>query len=380
MKTNSLKLFIVSAPLAGLVFIGCGNLNQEPSQGETHSHVHEKDWGNTDGKKVKLFTLTNHNGTEITITNYGGIVTSWKTKDRSGTISNVVMGFDSLSPYLQAPPYFGAIIGRYGNRIGLGKFSIDGQQYQVNVNDGKNHLHGGKKGFDKVVWDAVADTQSVALVLTYESRDGEEGYPGNLKVKVTYTLNDADELLMAYEAETDKPTVVNLTNHSYFNLSGDVAQTILNHELVVKADKYTPVDAGLIPTGELKDVSNTPFDFRSAHKIGERIASVEGGYDHNFVLSRTTNDMELAAILYDSISGRQLEVITTEPGLQFYSGNFLDGKLTTPDGKPIIKHGALCLETQHYPDSPNKPEFPSVVLRPGEKYSTKTIYKISVRN
>lgn len=232
-----------------------------------------------------------------------------------------------------------------------------------------------------MVWNAQPDTAGgiASLVLTYLSKDGEEGYPGNLNVKVVYTLTDADELVMDYSAETDKTTIVNLTNHCYFNLSGNVSNTILNSELTINADKYTPVDAGLIPTGKIQDVAGTPFDFKAPHKIGERIAQVEGGYDHNFVLNRQSTGMETAALLYDSLSGRQLEVITTEPGLQFYSGNFLDGSLTTPDGKPIIKHGALCLETQHFPDSPNKPAFPSTVLKPGEKYSTKTIYKITVR-
>jgi aldose 1-epimerase len=321
------------------------------------------------------------NGTVVKITNYGGTITSWVTRDKAGNLSNVVMGYDSLAPYLQASPYFGAIIGRYGNRIAKGVFSIDGNTYKLATNNDANHLHGGNKGFDKVVWDAVPDTSggNTSLILTYLSKDGEEGYPGNLQVKVVYTLNDSDGLLMDYSAETDKPTVINLTNHSYFNLSGDVSNTILNHDLELMADKYTPVDAGLIPTGDIVDVTGTPFDFRTPFKIGARIENVEGGYDHNFVLNRKSKGMELVATLYDSISGRQLEVITTEPGLQFYSGNFLDGKLTNADGKSIVKHGALCLETQHYPDSPNRPDFPTTLLKPGEKYSTQTIYKVTVR-
>jgi aldose 1-epimerase len=369
----------------GMLAAACGEVatpeNENVQVAATTPGISVENWGTADGKPVQLFTLTNVNGTVVKITNYGGTVTSWVTKDKAGNLSNVVMGYDSLAPYLQASPYFGAIIGRYGNRIAKGVFSIDGNTYKLATNNDANHLHGGNKGFDKVVWDAVPDTTggNTSLVLTYLSKDGEEGYPGNLQVKVVYTLNDADGLLMDYSAETDKPTVINLTNHSYFNLSGDVSNTILNHDLEVIADKYTPVDAGLIPTGDIVDVTGTPFDFRTPFKIGARIENVEGGYDHNFVLNRKSSGMELVATLYDSISGRQLEVITTEPGLQFYSGNFLDGKLTNADGKSIVKHGALCLETQHFPDSPNKPDFPTTLLKPGEKYSTQTIYKITVR-
>lgn len=381
---NTIGIFTAISFATALV-AGCG----EPQSTEeketvvattTKASITSQDWGTVDSQSVKLFTLTNTNGTEVKITNYGGIITSWKTKDKVGNISKVVMGFDSLAPYLQAPPYFGAIIGRYGNRIANGTFSLEGKTYKLATNNGKNHLHGGIKGFDKVVWTAEPATDGkISLVLTYTSKDGEEGYPGNLKIKVVYTLTDADEIAMDYSAETDKTTVVNLTNHSYFNLTGDVSNTILHHELQIDADKYTPVDATLIPTGDIIDVTGTPFDFRKPTKIGARIANVDGGYDHNLVLSKTSEGMELVATLYDSISGRQLEVITNEPGLQFYSGNFLDGKLTTPDGKSIIKHGALCLETQHFPDSPNKPQFPSTVLKPGEKYATQTIYKITVR-
>ncbi len=372
--------------LLGILFVGCGEaVKGEEKTVKTSAvavpGISVEDWGMADSKAVQLFTLTNVNGTKVKITNYGGIITSWVTKDKAGNMGNVVMGFDSLAPYLKAPPYFGAIIGRYGNRIAKGKFSIDGQSYTLAANDGANHLHGGRKGFDKVVWDAQPDTTggNTSLILTYLSKDGEEGYPGNLKVKVVYTLNDADGLVMDYSAETDKSTVVNLTNHSYFNLSGNVTNTILNHDLQIHADKYTPVDATLIPTGDVVDVTGTPFDFRNPFKIGARIADVKGGYDHNFVLNRNSNGMEVVATLYDSLSGRQLEVITTEPGLQFYSGNFLNGRLMNADGNSIVKHGALCLETQHFPDSPNKPEFPTTLLKPGEKYSTQTIYKITVR-
>jgi aldose 1-epimerase len=381
---KTLSIFTMIA-IAATLFTGCAEpqeAEEKESVGTTSSKagITSQDWGTADGQAVKLFTLTNSSGTEVKITNYGGIITSWQTRDKDGNLGNIVLGFDSLAPYLQASPYFGAIIGRYGNRIANGTFSLEGKTYKLATNNGKNHLHGGDKGFDKVVWTAEPATDGkVSLALTYLSKDGEEGYPGNLNVKVVYTLTDSDDLVMDYSAETDKTTIVNLTNHSYFNLSGDVSNTILNHQLQLHAHKYTPVDASLIPTGDLVDVSGTPFDFRNPTKIGERIENVEGGYDHNFVLSKESAGMELVATLFDTISGRQLEVITTEPGLQFYSGNFLDGKLTTPDGKSIVKHGALCLETQHFPDSPNRPDFPTTTLKPGEKYSTHTIYKITVR-
>lgn len=350
-------------------------MNEEKSK----AGITSTDWGEHDGKKVQLYTLTNNSGMEVKITNYGGIVTSWTAPDKTGKNGNIVLGFDDLKGYMAPPPYFGAIIGRYGNRIKKGKFSIDGTEYTLAINNGQNHLHGGDKGFDKVVWDVVPVNDSVPeLTLTYLSKDGEEGYPGNLTVKVKYTLTDANELLIEYDAETDKATPVNLTNHSYFNLSGDPSTTILNHALMVDADKYTPVDTTLIPTGELKDVTGTPFDFRKPKQIGAEIAKVEGGYDHNFVLNRKGNDLQRVAVLSDSTSGRQLEVFTTEPGLQFYSGNFLDGTLSTSAGKALNKHAALCLETQHFPDSPNQPSFPNTILKPGEKYHTVTKYVVSV--
>ena len=367
------------AVAAALMITGCKDAaKKENGSTMTNQKVKQADWGELDGKKVYLYTLTNKNGVEVKITNYGGIITSWLTPDKNGKPGNIVLGFDSLSGYQAPPPYFGAIIGRYGNRIGKGTFTIDTNTYTLAKNNGENHLHGGNKGFDKVIWDAVPGDSTASLTLSYLSKDGEEGYPGNLKVTVVYTLTDEDELVIDYSAETDKATVVNLTSHSYFNLTADVSNTILGHTLQVNAAQYTPVDAGLIPTGELKDVKGTPFDFQTAHTIGERIAAVEGGYDHNFVLSRTGAEIEKVATLSDSVSGRQLEVYTTEPGMQFYSGNFLDGTLKTPDGKAINKHAALCLETQHYPDSPNKPNFPSTLLKPGEKYHTVTKYKTSV--
>ena len=373
-----------------IFFMSCANNNETQTAETTDSTTVIKggimttDWGETDGKKVSLYTLTNKNGVQVKITNYGGIVTSWITPDKNGAKSDIVLGFDSLQGYLSKPPYFGAIIGRYGNRIGKAQFKLDGNTYKLAANNGVNSLHGGEKGFDKVVWDATASSDNTSLTLNYLSKDGEEGFPGNLKVTVTYTLTDDDELLIQYDAETDKATPVNLTNHSYFNLTGDVSNTILNHTVWIDADKFTPVDNTLIPTGELKPVKGTPFDFTTPHRIGERIESVPGaapgGYDHNFVLNNQDNSLKLVAYVTDSVSGRKLEVFTTEPGLQFYTGNFLNGSIISRDGKAINKNSAFCLETQHYPDSPNKPDFPSVILNPGDKYHTETKYKVSVSN
>ncbi|MGH2563134.1 MAG: aldose epimerase family protein, partial [Ginsengibacter sp.] len=290
-----------------------------------------------------------------------------------------IIGFDSLQPYLQQPPYFGALIGRYGNRIGDAKFNLNGIEYKLAANNGKNHLHGGLKGFDKVVWDATIPSDSVpSLTLKYISRDGEEGYPGNLNVTVQYTLTNDDGLKIEYNAETDKATPVNLTNHSYFNLSGDVSNSILGETLMIDADHYTPVDSTLIPTGEIKPVKGTAFDFTLPKKIGRDMDSVKGGYDHNWVLNRKDSSLQKVAELSDSISGRLLEVYTTQPGLQFYTGNFLDGTFINRGNKPINLHSALCLETQHFPDSPNKPNFPSTILKPGEKYHEVTVYKVKL--
>jgi aldose 1-epimerase len=271
------------------------------------------------------------------------------------------------------------LIGRYGNRVGDAKFSLDDITYKLAANNGKNHLHGGIKGFDKIVWDASVSKDSIpSLTLKYLSEDGEEGYPGNLNVTVIYTLTNDDELKIEYNAETDKATPVNLTNHSYFNLSGDVSNTILNHRLMIDADNYTPVDSTLIPTGEIKSVKESPFDFTSSKIIGRDIDSVKGGYDHNWVLNKKDTSLQKVAVLSDSISGRSLEVYTTQPGIQFYTGNFLDGKFINRDGKPLKQHTALCLETQHFPDSPNKSNFPSTILRPGKKYYSVTMYRVTL--
>ncbi|RFM25622.1 aldose epimerase family protein [Deminuibacter soli] len=377
------------APLvaAALMLASCGNNdNKTASTEKTDSAAAAKagitraDWGETDGKKVALYTLTNKNGVQVKISNYGGTITSFLAPDKTGKIQNIVLGFDSLAGYLAKPPYFGATIGRYGNRIGNATFKLNGTAYKLAANNGKNHLHGGIKGFDKQVWDADATVDSVSsLTLHYVSKDGEEGYPGTLTVAVRFTLDDDNALQIDYTATTDKATVLNLTNHSYWNISGDAGNVILDEKLQLNADHYTPVDTSLITTGEIKAVKGTPFDFTTAEKIGARIGQVPGGYDHNFVLNRKDSSMQLAATVTDSISGRKLEVFTTEPGLQFYTGNFLDGTIKTPAGVAIQQHAALCLETQHYPDSPNKPNFPSVVLEPGKQYHTVTKYKISAQ-
>ena len=330
-----------------------------------------------DGKQTHLFILQNKN-IKAAITNYGGRLVSLWVPDKNGKMVDVVEGFESVDGYINSTePYFGATIGRYGNRIAKGKFKIDGVEYSSSINNPPNMLHGGKNGFQSKVFDAKKIGDS-SLELSYLSKDGEEGFPGNLNVKLTYTLTDNQELKLDYEATTDKKTVVNLTNHAFWNLNGEGSGTILNHTLWINADQYTPVDSTLIPTGKIETVKGTPFDFTGAEKIGARIDSVKGGYDHNFVLNAKDSTLKKVATLSDAVSGRQLEVYTTEPGLQFYTGNFLDGTIINRDGKPIPKNAAFCMETQHYPDSPNKPEFPSSILKPGGKYHTETKYKVSV--
>jgi aldose 1-epimerase len=333
-----------------------------------------------DGENVDLYTLTNTNGLKTQIMTYGGIVTTLHVPDRDGNLGDIVSGYDTLDEYIKDSPYFGALIGRCGNRIGRGKFTLNGVEYTLATNNGPNHLHGGIKGFDKVVWDAeqMETDEGPALKLTYLSKDGEESYPGNLNCTVIYTLTNKDELKISYEAETDKDTVVNLTHHSYFNLAGHDSGDILGHELTLNADNYTPVDDDLIPTGQIKPVKGTPMDFTKPTAVGARIDQVKGGYDHNFVLNSSDGSLALAASVYEPKTGRVMEISTTEPAIQFYSGNFLDGSLK---GKGAVynKHSAFCLETQHFPDSPNQPDFPSVVLKPGEKYTHLTVHKFSAR-
>jgi aldose 1-epimerase len=339
------------------------------------------------GVDVELYTLTNAHNLQIRITNYGGIVTQLFVPDREGDLSDVVLGYDSLSAYLADSPYFGAIVGRYGNRIARGRFVLDEVEYSLATNNGDNHLHGGLKGFDKVAWEAepYSGEGETGLRLTYVSEDGEEGYPGRLSATVTYVLTDENELRIEYLAETDKPTVVNLTHHSYFNLAGHDSGDILGHELALTASRFAPVDQGLIPTGELRHVAGTPMDFRESIAIGSRIEETEeqlefaGGYDHNFVLDDHDGSLRIAARVYEPTSGRVMEVYTTEPGIQFYSGNFLGGSNVGKGGTPYEHRGGFCLETQHFPDSPNQPHFPSTVLRPGELYESTTIYKFSVQ-
>lgn len=336
-----------------------------------------------DGKAVELYTLTNANGMKVAITTYGGIAVSLTAPDREDKYADVVLGYDNLDGYLAGSPYFGAIVGRYGNRIAKGKFTLDGTEYTLATNNDENHLHGGIVGFDKKVWDAQGSVgrAGVSLTLTCTSPDGDEGYPGNLEVKVVYTLTNDDELKIEYHATTDKATPINLTNHSYFNLAGQGSGDILGHVLTINADRFTPVDAGLIPTGELRPVEGTPFDFRKGTAIGARIGADNeqlkfgGGYDHNFVLNKDGDDLTLAASVYEPKTGRVMEVYTKEPGVQFYCGNFLDGSNVGKGGKVYNYRNGFCLETQHFPDSPNHPSFPSTILRPGEEYSTTTVYR-----
>jgi aldose 1-epimerase len=359
---------------------GCGG-KEAVSEGT----VRREPFGTTpDGQSVELITLTNAHGMELRVMTRGATITHLRVPDRSGALGDVVLGYDSLAGYLASSPYFGAVVGRYGNRIARGRFSLGGQTYALATNNGPNHLHGGVQGFDKVIWSAETFERDSARGVTfrYVSRDGEEGYPGTLTAALTYTLTDANEVDIAYEAATDKATPVNLTQHSYFNLAG--SGDILGHELMLAADRFTPVDSTLIPTGELAPVAGTPFDFTSPHVIGERIGADNdqlrfgGGYDHNFVLNRADTGLVLAARLRDAGSGRTLEIRTTEPGIQFYSGNFLDGSITGKGGMVYRHRSGLCLETQHFPDSPNQAAFPSTILEPGQAYRSRTRWTFTV--
>ena len=340
------------------------------------------------GAAVDLITLRNGKGMEMTVLTYGGIIMSLKTLDRNGVADDIVLGHDSVAAYEANSPYFGSLIGRVGNRIARGMFTLDGQSYTLAKNNGPNHLHGGLKGWDKVVWkaDPFQDRTGVGVRLEYTSADGEEGYPGKVTAHVVYTLTPDNTLAVDYHATTDKPTVINLTQHSYFNLAGAKATDILGHELLINADRYTPVDDGLIPTGELAPVEGTPFDFRAATPIGARINTAGNvqlergkGYDHNYVLNRSGDGLQLAARVYEPLTGRTLEITTTEPGVQLYTGNFLDGTITGKGGRVYPHRSGFCLETQHFPDSPNKPDFPSVTLRPGGEYKSRTVFAFGAR-
>ena len=343
--------------------------------------ITKRHFGTTAGHDVNLYTLTNEHGIEVRITNYGGALVSLKAPDRRGEFADVALGFETLEQYVSNPRYFGGLIGRHANRIGLGKFLLDGTEYQLTQNNGGNHLHGGARGFDKRVWKAREESseQAVALRLEYLSVDGEEGYPGNVIANVTYTLRPDNEVEINYEATTDRDTIVNMTSHAYFNLAG--AGDILGHQLTLHADAFTPVTKELIPTGEIRPVEKTPMDFRRAKAIGADLSEA-GGYDHNFVLqgydgAHDNCSLRPAARLYEPQSGRVLEILTTEPGIQFYSGNFLDGSLTGKGGVVYHKYTGLCLEPQHFPDAPNHPNFPSTVLRPGETYKHVSKYRFS---
>jgi aldose 1-epimerase len=340
-----------------------------------------------DGTPVEVFTMTGAKGLEVKAMSYGGVIVSLRVPDRAGRLDDVVLGYDRAETYAKNnSPYFGAIIGRYGNRIAKGTFSLGADTYRLATNDGPNHLHGGVRGFDKVVWhgEPFQDARGAGVAFTYTSPDGEEGYPGTLKVRVTYTVTDRQELVVEYHATTDEPTIVNLTQHSYFNLAGQGARDILDHRLQIHADRYTPVDATLIPTGEIAPVDGTPFDFRQPAAIGARINAdheqiARGrGYDHNWALNGQAGQLRRAARLVEPTTGRVLEVSTTEPGLQFYSGNFLDGSITGKAGRVYQRRYGLCLETQHYPDSPNQPAFPSTTLRPGQEYRSRTVFAFGV--
>lgn len=347
---------------------------QENKKKRTHNQkpesmkIDRELYGKVNDQNVYLYTLTNLNNMQVKITNYGGIITSILVPDKDGDFRDVVLGYDSLSSYLEGHPYFGCIVGRYANRIADAKFTLEGRVYRLAANNGDNSLHGGIEGFDKKIWKVkkIMTSDSISLEMSYVSPDGEEGFPGNLSVKVRYTLNNKNKLSICYEAETDKTTIVNLTNHSYFNLDGAGNSDILDHTLYINADKYTPVDETLIPTGELKEVDG-PMDFRTPKKVGRDYEQVEGGYDHNYVLNNS-GKMDLAAELYSENSGIALKVYTSAPGLQLYTGNFLDGSNVGKGNKAYMKNYGLCLETQAFPDSPNKPEFTDVVLRPGEIY------------
>lgn len=367
-------------PLLFLSFI----LSCEQSTKNSNVMVLEKEFGTMpDGQKVTEYRLINQHKVEFSLINYGGIITSLKVPDRDGNLEDIVLGYDNLAGYLEKTPYFGATVGRYGNRIAKGSFTLDSVTYDLAINNGVNHLHGGIKGFDKVVWKAeVFESDSIAGVkLTYTSLHMEEGYPGKLSTTVTYSLDNDNQLIFEYEASTDRKTVINLTNHSYFNLSG-MENNILDHEVMINADRYLPVDSTLIPL-EIAQVENTPFDFTEPKKVGRDIGVENiqlangGGYDHCWVLNG--DGLKLAATVYESTSGRFMEVFTTEPGVQFYTGNFLDGTITGKDGVVYERRMGLCLETEHFPDSPNRPDFPSVILNPGEKYYSKTLTKFSTK-
>ena len=382
MRFKHPRAILAAIVAATLLAWACAPTEPEP---ESMRSIETSEFGAIDGQPVTLFTLTNASGANVGIIEYGGIVVSLNVPDRDGNLGDVVLGFDTLDAYVADTPYFGAITGRYANRIAAGKFEIDGTAYELPVNNGPNSLHGGIKGFDKVVWKGTPTESGDGVSFAYMSQDGEEGYPGKLESTVTYTWTDSNELRIDYEASTDKPTVVNLTNHSYFNLKDGGASSILDHVLTINASQYTPVDETSIPLGEIASLDGSPLDFREPTAIGARIEEEDeqlcfgAGYDHNYVIDRDADGLALAATVSEPETGRVMDVLTAEPGVQFYSGNFLDGHHIGKGGVGYQHRSGLCLETQHYPDSPNQPDFPSTVLRPGETYKTSTVYKFYAR-
>lgn len=394
MKNLKSVLYCFVFALVASLNIQCKESKKEESTEKPETMVQEKlaitksEFGQTkDSTTIELYTLKNANGVEMDVITYGGRITSLKVPNKDGKLENVILGFDTIEDYQNDNPFFGALIGRYGNRIAKGKFTLNGEEFTLATNDGSNHLHGGVNGFDRVVWTAkpIEGLEDSSLQLVYRSKDGEEGYPGNLKVTVTYTLTKDNAVEVTYEATTDKTTVVNLTQHAYFNLTGDFSKDILNHDVVINADAFLPVDETLIPTGEIRKVEGTPFNFNSSKKIGEDINADNEqlkrgkGYDHCWVLNGEKGDMRFVASAYDETSGRFMEIFTEEPAIQFYTGNFLDGTLPMVNGGTYAHRTGFCLETQHYPDSPNQDNFPSTVLNPGETYKTKTTFKFSTK-
>ena len=386
MATRERVVALALTVVAALATAGAG-ADQARTMGEGQAGVTRKAFGTArDGAAVEIFTLTNRAGAQVSAISYGAIITSIRLPDRNGAVADVALGFDTLEGYLGEHPYFGALVGRYANRIAKGTFTLDGQTYRLATNNGPNHLHGGVRGFDKHIWAAELLPEATGVAFTRNSPDGEEGYPGRLAVRVSYAFNDANELVIEYQATTDKATPVNLTQHTYFNLAGHNAGSILDHEVMIAADRFTPVDATLIPTGELAAVEGTPMDFRKPLRVGARIDAATPqlkygiGYDHTWVLngSSAAGDVRPAARVVEPKTGRTLEVSTTEPGVQFYTGNFLDGSLKGKDGAVYNHRNGLCLETQHFPDSPNQPTFPSTVLRPGQTYRSKTVWRFGV--
>lgn len=373
------RLATLIAACQFFLFIACHNAPEKEKEIVVRENGIKNFFGMAGEDSVYAYTIQNNQGMKAVVSNYGATLLELWTPDKDGKQGNVILGFDSLGGYLQkGNPYFGALVGRFANRISHAAFTIDGKTYTLAKNDRGNTLHGGAKGFDKVIWN-INQVNDSSVALSYTSRDGEEGFPGNLDVKVVYTVTGKNGLKIDYTALTDMKTPVNLTNHTYFNLSAGRDSTILGEELEIFANRYTPVNDSLIPTGKLASVTKTPMDFLKSKKIGLDLAKVKGGYDHNFILDKKDSSLTMAASLVDPGSGRQMDVWTTQPGLQFYTGNFLDGSLTGRDGKKIVQHGALCLETQHFPDSPNQPAFPNAILEPGQTYHELTIYEFSVR-